>query len=774
MKAFKIILFLLVLLVIALVILQMILIRHEEVPLENISGFSSVKAPQISSLAVSSSVKTAPDSIPTGTEKRISLISRSEETNVPWVSTTPAAKRVRKIFPDTSWMTPDPVLKAGDVITLSLFDDAVFDAKIGNVTRYVNGAIGMTARLAGETHGTVYLSYSGKQMRASIEVPGGADYYCRYDPATGSHYAIEVDPERTVTRPCGGDLLAPSARLEQAVGAMESRVASVPVAQADTLSSATIIYVMIVYTPAALVREGNSVENMNLNIAAAMQRANEAHVNSDTQIELRLIYSDKVDYTESGNDNTDLNRLTNQNDGFMDEVHEWRDAYGADLVCLFSETATVGGLGWLLMDWFGDDTDAFCLAHARQTAWTYTLVHEWGHNMGCGHSKTQEIQRGPGLFSYSAGWQWRDTASARGGYCSVMTYEDADDDGTLDYNRVGYFSNPDIFYTGNSTHPTGDRQDGDNARTLRETRNVIASYRTSSVETLTLPSYNDFEETLGYWVPDEGSTPWFRNLGNDPGLSIASIYESSGTTQAHSDDFFLMFDAYDEEGGTAFLDSTFDFSGYHGVSLKFWYHMECSSPADASDLTVQVSTDFASTWTDLWSGSIGDGWREATVGLSAYAGMMNVQLRFRADIGSEGLAAYILLDDITLMETTENEIDVDTDGLPNQWETDYFGGETNANPAEIAANGVNTVMEAYIAGINPTDPEALFRTSWTNEPGFVVQWNGASGRVYSVWGTTNLSGGFLPLETNILWPQNRWTDTVDRAGGYYRVDVELE
>jgi hypothetical protein len=118
--------------------------------------------------------------------------------------------------------------------------------------------------------------------------------------------------------------------------------------------------------------------------------------------------------------------------------------------------------------------------------------------------------------------------------------------------------------------------------------------------------------------------------------------------------------------------------------------------------------------------------------------------------------------------------DIDRDGLPNEWEERYFDGQTNASPAATASNGINTLIETYIAGINPIDPEAFFTTYLTNESGFVVQWNGASGRVYSVWGTTNLTGGFLPLETNILWPQNRWTDTVDRAGGYYRVDVELE
>jgi len=115
--------------------------------------------------------------------------------------------------------------------------------------------------------------------------------------------------------------------------------------------------------------------------------------------------------------------------------------------------------------------------------------------------------------------------------------------------------------------------------------------------------------------------------------------------------------------------------------------------------------------------------------------------------------------------------DIDSDGLPDDWELQYFGGETNANPFAIAANGLNTVMQAYIAGLNPTNSDSFFNTALVN--GYVVQWNTTSGRVYSVWSTTNLLDGFQTLETSVPWPQSSWTDSVERAGNYYRVDVTL-
>jgi PKD repeat protein len=119
--------------------------------------------------------------------------------------------------------------------------------------------------------------------------------------------------------------------------------------------------------------------------------------------------------------------------------------------------------------------------------------------------------------------------------------------------------------------------------------------------------------------------------------------------------------------------------------------------------------------------------------------------------------------------------DANDNGIPDSWESQY--GITNSNPNALAANGVNTILEAYVAGLNPTNSEK-FLSSVLCPPssGSILQWSAASGRVYSVYWTTNLLGGFQPLETNILWPQNSWTDTVHGAQGegFYRIKVQLE
>ena len=167
---------------------------------------------------------------------------------------------------------------------------------------------------------------------------------------------------------------------------------------------------------------------------------------------------------------TDLDRVTGTSDGYMDEVHAWRNTEGADLVHLFTNVEDTGGLGWLLNTASGLPQYAFCLGRIKQVSWTATTVHEWGHNMGCHHRKDQAVQPGPGLYSFSAGWRWTGTDGKK--YCSIMSYQD--DYGGSTPTQVPYFSSPGISYQG---VPTGHAADGDNARTLRAIKAVISAYR---------------------------------------------------------------------------------------------------------------------------------------------------------------------------------------------------------------------------------------------------------------------------------------------------------
>jgi hypothetical protein len=107
----------------------------------------------------------------------------------------------------------------------------------------------------------------------------------------------------------------------------------------------------------------------------------------------------------------------------------------------------------------------------------------------------------------------------------------------------------------------------------------------------------------------------------------------------------------------------------------------------------------------------------------------------------------------------------------------HFGGATNAVAgADSDGDGFSNAQE-YISGFDPTNGASFFNvTESGREPGgFVVRWNAVSGRVYSVNRTTNLTDSFQALETNIVWPQASYTDTVHdtEARNFYKVNVQL-
>jgi len=140
---------------------------------------------------------------------------------------------------------------------------------------------------------------------------------------------------------------------------------------------------------------------------------------------------------------------------------------------------------------------------------------------------------------------------------------------------------------------------------------------------------------------------------------------------------------------------------------------------------------------------------------------------------TEGSTNALFVDSIEIANSLD---DSDDDGLPDGWEELYYG-DLDANPGDLSSNGVNTVVEAYIAGLDPTDPNDVFLITdlrpLTSKS--ILEWTAASGRVYAVYWTSNLLNGFgAPWETNLTG--GVFTDTTHSAEekGFYKIDVELE
>jgi len=754
---------------VAVVTFLFILSRSVEPPVDPSNGHTdpSVEGAITSSFAGQESVPSNEGDVG---EAGRELISANLDVDAVWESKYPAAFRCRAVTPAAALLAKEPVFREGDRLTLPLFDDAVLDAVIRDVTSYPNGAVGMTARLQGKYSGTVYLSSCGGELRIHADVLGGNGYYVRYDPEQRTHIAIEIDRENSDNQEdcaaCAGELDTPvAAQVDAAVPEDVVEVPAPPVAASDGTNDSVVVDVMVVYTPAALAVEG-STNAINNNIVLAMQKANTAHGNSDTKVTLNLVYSGEISYTESGDAGADLDALTFTGAPYseMDDVQTLRDIYSADMVCLLEDLSGTGGLGWILSNENGRPDYAFCLARVQQSSWTYTVVHEWGHNMGCGHSATQYTQQGPGLYSYSSGWQWDDSASPYDGYCTVMTYENFDGAGGYEYIRIPNFSNPAINYTGAGTNPTGDAAAGDNARSIRNVRFVVGDYRISSTPVTAYPCSNSFENAYSPWRYYGADIEWDRDSGGTPS-------SGTGPSTGYDGAYYVYVEASGNNNMTANLQASFDFSALGAPQISYAYHMY---GADMGTLTLEASINGGSSWSPLWtmSGNQGDAWYTNSLSLSAYAGNAETLLRFRGITGS-GYASDMALDAIVVSEAVDSS-DIDGDGMPNDWETLYFGGPTNAVAGENPDNDFYSNIEEYVAGLNPTNSDSFGpSTLMSSGSNMWFSWTPVTGRVYSVYWTSNLLNGFSLLQSNLT--SGVYTDTVHSAEqqGFYRMGVEL-
>jgi hypothetical protein len=409
----------------------------------------------------------------------------------------------------------------GDELVLSLFPDVSYHATVDRVSVNVKGTITVRGRLRNHPLGYVLISTTGDLSLASIRVPElGLEYTIVYDPDSRTHYLLDIDPLQRDKLEDSPAVIPPPPKPEEQkeIKALQERMLRDPVAD----DSPATIDVMVVYTPAAKLWADSNEGSISNVIAQAMEKAQLVADNSGTYFTVRLVHSAEVAYEESGDSEDDLDRLREPKDGYIDSVHAWRDTYGADLVVLFTKIDDTGGIAYLLNSPSGVPADAFSITRVQQASWTYTTIHEIGHNMGLHHHKGQNFEPGPGLYSYSAGWRWVSTDNGR--YCSVMTYEDGSyfSDGKT-HTRVPYFSNPGLTYIGVAT---GDATNGDNARTVREIKNVIAAYRQ------VIPSllYANFGTGAGIWKWD--GSAWSQVTPNAPTAMAASgslLYGNFGT-----------------------------------------------------------------------------------------------------------------------------------------------------------------------------------------------------------------------------------------------------
>jgi hypothetical protein len=286
----------------------------------------------------------------------------------------------------------------------------------------------------------------------------------------GLHQLIEIDVE--ALPPDHHPLVVPDAASDAApVPGPTPNDPGPPTAFADDGSQ---VDLLVVYTTTAKTQEGGQAA-MEALIALGVDLANQAYSNSQIDLQLRLVHTAEVAYTESGTIDTDLSRLRSTNDGIMDQVHQLRDQYRADLVALIVDNGgNFCGIAYVMANgpsagfasWAFSVTARDCIANS-------TLSHETGHNMGNAHDRATG---GTGVFAYSYGYR-----NEVGQFRTIMAYPCP----TVSCPRVKYFSNPRLLFNGRPLgidHAADPANSADNSRSMNEVRQTVANWRVSSTD----------------------------------------------------------------------------------------------------------------------------------------------------------------------------------------------------------------------------------------------------------------------------------------------------
>jgi peptidyl-Asp metalloendopeptidase len=144
----------------------------------------------------------------------------------------------------------------------------------------------------------------------------------------------------------------------------------------------------------------------------------------------------------------------------MDEIHDLRNKYDADVAVLLVDDAKGCGLSTRV---FAEAYDAFSVVHHECAALSYSVAHEIGHLTGARHELTMDTTMTPFPYGhgYVNGTKWR----------VVMSYKER----CGGCPRLPIWSSPKVMIRG---EPAGTANE-DNARVIAEQAARVANFRAS-------------------------------------------------------------------------------------------------------------------------------------------------------------------------------------------------------------------------------------------------------------------------------------------------------
>jgi hypothetical protein len=236
------------------------------------------------------------------------------------------------------------------------------------------------------------------------------------------------------------------------------------------IDDGSVIDLLFLYTSAVSDYFGSD-ELTKAAIAMAVTELNQVYINSEIDLEARVVSMQSVGYVEDGDYKTSFNFLVSD-----DNIMLIRDTIGADLVSLVTMD-DIYAYAYLtngsLLDVYG-----FSLLGAKYLNGDYSLEVAYGYNFGCDYNYDNSLK--DRMIAYAYGYQ-----SENCDFHTILAFPCGDS------QQILYYSTPNILWP-DTDEPYGNADTADCTRVINESKLLVSQYRDSVEPTFsptTTPTY---------------------------------------------------------------------------------------------------------------------------------------------------------------------------------------------------------------------------------------------------------------------------------------------
>jgi Metallo-peptidase family M12/Secretion system C-terminal sorting domain/Bacterial pre-peptidase C-terminal domain/Fibronectin type III domain len=514
---------------------------------------------------------------------------------------------------------------------IAITSNLIVKSKFIKMYSYPSGSFSYEGRTEGPVHGQITFSKFNDRTAGMISLADGSKYMI--DQVASNIFAISLSNESVFTqRESHADFI-------EVIGESQRDASIASICDGSPCPGPSTIDIMVVYTQQAENSWGG-VSSTIANITQAVTNMNASMSGSGiNNVTFRLVHTEKVNYTESGDFNTDLVRLAGSSDGYMDNVHALRDQYGADLVSLIIGSPTSScGIGYLNTNPTSYSSgNAFNVSLYSCVVGNFTMAHECGHNMGLRHdwyvdASTTPCSHQHGYVNQVALAQGTSSPSSSR-WRTIMAYNDRCAVAGFDCTRINLWSNPGTTYNGDPTGiPIGNNESSDEVYAFYRMACLVAAFRPeaggggtqcSSPSGLSTSGITTSSSTAS-WSPVSGANSYdvdYKASSSGMWINIASGTTSSswnlfGMSASTSYDWRVR--ANCSSGSSSYTQSQFTTqasascnapSGLSTLSITTSSATANWSPVSGADsYDVDYKASSSSMWINIASGTTSSSW----------------------------------------------------------------------------------------------------------------------------------------------------------------------